>query len=320
MTEHEKEIIEESERTIERLYGLSVFFEEPSILKIYLQTQVIHKLFVDNSDMDVNKLELFHVQFTNTLIDLLDKIKRRNDRLVGMYQSEIELNEELAEKIRTAITLEGSFEAEKKEQTQRVARSIYSFHKALSSQSSEYPFTENISSFSVQFYKDYFYEVDNSYQEKLLAYESNEVYRNRYGLIGRDVLNSLAQRLYKIDFLAGIRAGNMLMEIYQIGNEEKYFVFIPAKNYFLPCDVTVFPYKEWQEEANKKRQGIKDLLQKNIQLERDIRQNAKLIDEDIITLLSENQKRISEVDFLEDLEKIDVQANTLKTMLETKMI
>lgn len=320
MTEHDNEILEESSKTIERLYELSVFFEEPAILRIYLQTQVIHQLFAENTDMDRSKLELFHIQFTNTLIDLLDKIKKKNDRLVSLYQSEIEVNEDMISKLRTAITREGSFEMEQREQALRVARSVYSFHKALSSQSLDYPFTENISSFSITFYKDYFYEVDRSLETELLAYQSTDVYRNRYGLIGKDVLNTMAKCLYKITSVAGIRVGNMLMEIYKIGNEEKFFTFIPAKNYFLPCNISLFPYKEWEEEAGKKKQGIRNLMQKNIQLERDIKESIRHIDQDIIDLLGDNHKKITEVDFLEDLENVDIQANTLKAMLETKMI
>lgn len=320
MTEHDKEILEESNRTIEQLSELNNYFGEPAILKIYLQTQVIHKLFEENDDLDMNKLELFHIQFTTTLIDLLSKIRKKNERLVSMYENEIKLNEDMASKLRALITQEGSFDTDKRMQAQKVARSIYNFHKALSSQSQDYPFIDNISSFSIKYYKDYFFEVEPALQESLTSYTSSEVYRNRYGLIGKDTLNSLAGNMYKINFFAGIRVGNMLMEIYQIGKEDKYFVFIPAKNYFLPCDITQFPYQEWITESSKKERTIKELMHKNIELERNIRQNIKHIDEDIIALLGENHKKISEVDFLADLENIDIQANTLKTMIETKMI
>ena len=61
-------------------------------------------------------------------------------------------------------------------------------------------------------------------------------------------------------------------------------------------------------------------MQKNLQLERDIKFNLRHIDSDINLLLDENLKRITELDFLADLENIDIQANTLRTMIETKMI
>ena len=110
------------------------------------------------------------------------------------------------------------------------------------------------------------------------------------------------------------------MEIYKIGNEENYFSFQPTKNNFLPCDTNVFPYKEWESESSKKERSVKELIQKNIELEKDIKFNLRHIDSDIVLLLDENLRRITELDFLADLENIDIQANTLRTMIETKMI
>lgn len=320
MVDHRAEILEESNKTIQRLYDLSYFFEEPAIMKIYLQTQVIHKLFEENTDIDISKLELYHIQFTTTLIDLLDKIKKKNERIVSMNENEIELNNEMINKLRKAIAEEGGFDVEKQKQAQRITRALYALHKALSSQSSEYPFVDNINAFSLKFYKDYFFDVDADLLTRLTAYKSQDVYRNPFGVIGKVLLSDLAKGMYKIDFFAGIRVGNTLMEIYKLMAEDKYFLFLPSKNTFLSCDIQLFPYQEWLKESSKKERSVKDLTKKNIELEKSIKQNTKHIDTDIISLLEENYKKITEVDFLADLENIDIQANTLRTMLETKMI
>lgn len=320
MSDQRTDILEESIKSIERLYGLSTYFEEPTILKIYLQTQVIHKLFEDNADIDINKLELYHIQFTSTLIELLEKIKKKNERVVSMNENEIKLNNEMIEKLRQALTLEGGFDMEKQKQAQRITRSVYSFHKALSSQSTDYPFTDNINAFSLKFYKDYFFDADADLLSSLTSYQSADVYRNSFGVIGKDLLNNLVKSLYKVDFFAGVRVGNTLMEIYKIHNQDKYLLFIPSKNTFLTCNIDLLPYKDWNIESSKKERSVKDLMQKNTELERSIKQNAKHINTDIILLLEENLKKITDLDFLADLENIDIQANTLRTMLETKMI
>lgn len=321
MDENRSEILETSTRIIQQLYDLTVFFEDQTIMNIYLQNQVIHKLFEDNPDMDINKLELYHIQFTMTLIELLEKIKKKNERLVGMMKSEIELNNDMMQKLRKAIALEGSFDGEKVQQALKVSRSIYNFHKILSSQSRDYPFLENITVFGLKFYKEYFFEVDPSLQEALIGYSSSDVYRNSYGAIGRTLLTTLAANAYAIDFFAGIRIGNMLAEIYRIRNNESYFIFVPSKNLFLPVEMSLFPEKdEWITELSKKESTIKDLTKKNIELEKNIKSNLKKIDEDILELLKENLKKITDIDFLADLENVDIQANTLKAMIETKMI
>lgn len=321
MDDNRSEILETSTRIIQQLYDLTVFFEDQTIMSIYLQNQVIHKLFEDNDDMDINKLELYHIQFTMTLIELLEKIKKKNERIVGMMKSEIELNNDMMQKLRKAIALEGSFEGEKVQQALKVSRSIYNFHKILSSQSRDYPFIENITVFSIKFYKEYFFEVDPQLQEALIGYSSADVYRNSYGAIGRALLATLAANSYAIDFYAGIRIGNLLAEIYRIRNNGMFFIFVPSKNLFLQVEMSIFPDKdEWVTELSKKESTIKDLTIKNIELEKEIKTNLKKIDGDISDLLKENLKKITDIDFLADLENVDIQANTLKTMLETKMI
>lgn len=320
MTDNRTEILDASDKIIQRLYDLITFFEDQTIMKIYLQSQVIHKLFEENPDMDINKLELYHIQFTSTLIDLLDKIKKKNERIVNSMENEIELNNDMIGKLRQAITQEGGFEAEKLQQAQRITRSIYNLHKALSSQSSEYPYTDNINAFSIKYYKDYFFDADPQLLDSLTSYNHSDAYRNTFGVIDKKLLTALVKESYKVQFCFGIRINNTLMEIYKIQNEESYFSFQPTRNNFLPCDINVFPYKEWESESSKKERLIKELMQKNLQMERDIKFNLRHIDSDINLLLDENLKRITELDFLADLENIDIQANTLRTMIETKMI
>lgn len=321
MDDNRAEILEASNNIIDRLYDLTVFFEDQTLMSIYVQNKVIHKLFEDNPDIDISKLELFHIQFTMTLMDLLDKIKKKNERLVGMLQSEIDLNEDIMKKIRQTIALEGSFEGEKVQQALRVSRSIYNFHKALSSQSKDYPFIENTTAFGLKFYKDYFFEVDPALQETLIGYSRSDVYKNSYGAIGKSLLINLANKSYAIDFVAGIRIGNMLAEIYSIRGRDIYFIFVPSKNLFLEVEMSLFADKDsWVTELSKKESTIKNLIVKNTELEKEIKKNEKNIDDDIKELLNENLKKISDIDFLEDLEKLDIQANILRTMLETKMI
>lgn len=156
--------------------------------------------------------------------------------------------------------------------------------------------------------------------DSLTTYNHSDAYRNTFGAIDKKLLTSLVKKSYKVQFCFGIRINYTLMEIYKIQDEDTYFVFQPTKNNFLPCDINVFPYKEWENESSKKERSVKELMQKNLQLERDIKFNLRRIDPDITALLAENLKKVTELDFLADLENIDIQANTLRTMIETKMI
>ena len=80
MDDYRLNILKKSSTEINRLQVLSVFFDEESIYKIYLRSQVIHQLFANNEELEIDKLDLFHVQFTESVIELLRKIKKSNEK------------------------------------------------------------------------------------------------------------------------------------------------------------------------------------------------------------------------------------------------
>ena len=320
MVDNSPEILEESNKIIQKLSDLTIFFEDRMIMNIYVQTQVIHKLFEDNPDIDINKLELFHLQFTSTLIELLEKIKKRNERIVNMFKNEIQLNLEIINKIREGILKDGGYDAGKQTQTRCMSASLRGLYTAIYNQSKDYPFGENINLFSIKFYKEYFYEISTELMASVTNYDKSLTYRQPFATIDKKLLLALGQSNFAVKFFAGIKAGSLLVEIYQILNMDVYFLFISARNIFLPCDINVFPVDEWEDVDSKREQTIKELREKNKELENNITHNLKLIDKDISQLLQENYKKITDLDFLSSMENIDSQANILKSMLETKII
>jgi hypothetical protein len=318
MAEERENILNESEQTIRRLTELSEFFEHPTLMKIRMQTQVIHKLFEENPDMDINKLELFHLQLTLTLIELLEKIKKNNERLVGMQQHEMDLNNEMIEKLRKALSEDTGFEAAVQQQSELMSRALRNIYIHIYNRSNEFPFTENINEFSVKYYQDHFHEVDPEVAQTLTQYNKEDVFRTSFVTVGKKLLLRLHARNFKVSFFEGVRFNNVLMGIYKIRGEEVYFLYLPAKNLFLECDISVFPYQEWG--TRRKENTIRELMQKNAELERSIKKNHKYIDSKVSALLQENYNKITDSDFLDYMESIDVHANILKTMLNTDIL
>ena len=101
---------------LSKLQLLSVYFGEDIIYKIYLRSQIIHNLFETNADLDINKLELFHLQFTSSLIDLLRKIKKNNDNNISLLLDEIQLNKAMIEKLNDTLYTINNFNMDKQRQ------------------------------------------------------------------------------------------------------------------------------------------------------------------------------------------------------------
>ena len=74
-------IIRDSEKRLNKLKILINFFDQSQIIAIHVRTKVIHDIFFSNKTLDTSKLELFHLQYTDSLLDLLVKLKKHIDKL-----------------------------------------------------------------------------------------------------------------------------------------------------------------------------------------------------------------------------------------------
>ena len=83
------EIIKESNRKLVVLELLSNFFNHKDLVGTLIKTKIIHTLFQNNRSLDINKLELFHIQFTNSLIDLFQKIKKSKEQNYLLISDEL---------------------------------------------------------------------------------------------------------------------------------------------------------------------------------------------------------------------------------------
>ncbi|RXM49738.1 MULTISPECIES: hypothetical protein [unclassified Chryseobacterium] len=52
-------------------------------------------MFQENTALDYNKLELFHLQYTDSLIELLTKIKRQKENDMLAVLNEIDINKNI---------------------------------------------------------------------------------------------------------------------------------------------------------------------------------------------------------------------------------
>lgn len=318
-----EEILNKSSDIIKQLSEYVSFFEEPILMKIYLQTQIIHKLFEDNEDIDISKLELYHLQFSSTLLTLLEKIKLKNERIVRMYENEIAVNNEMIEKLRKIIQEEGGFDLDKEKQAERMSRTLRRIYTSFYENKEDYPFTEDVTSFSIKYYKDHFFDIPNDIFRALTEYDRTKIrtFKNKYVAIEQYLLRDLGSVNFKIKYFVGVKSYPMLLEVYEFKDKtNEYFLYWPAKNLFLKCDISLLPYEKWEAEMSKRPRMIKELTRNNQKAEQNIKNTERYISHDIIDLLGENYDKITDIDFLASLEDINIHAEILKSMLDTKMI
>lgn len=313
-------ILNESNKTISKLQLLSTFFEEEIIYKIYLRSQVVHKLFETNPELDINKLELFHLQYTATVIDLLKKIKTSNERNVSILYDEIQINKDLIANINDTVFSEKNYQLDKQKQSLKINLSLRKLFQVLSDNSEDYPFSKNINAFSARFSQDFYFDISTEALNELIKFNPAEVYRNNFAIIQRKLMGLLCKMDFKTEFFCGLSAGNLILEVYRFLNMDRYFLFFPAKNLFLFCDLSQIGDVDWSNTLSKKTRIVQELTDKNDNLMSRANVLKTVIPENVKTLLGEYYEKISDVNFLQQIGRFDVQTNILKTMLNTNVI
>lgn len=320
MDENRKDILHESTRALSKLHLLAAFFADEIVMKVYVRSQVIHQLFENNTELDINKLELFHLQFTATVTELLRKIKKSNERNVMLLFDEIQVNADMITRLEASSYSENDYRLEKQRQALKVNNSLRKLYEVLSHDSSEYPFAKNINSFSARFASGFYPTVEAGVLAKLTEYEPNEVYTNAHAIIQRKLMGLLCKYDFKSEFYSGLKSGSLIVEVFRIVETDIYYIFYPSRNLFLLCDAAEIQAINNTIALDKPDTMVQELKNRNDQLQSSVAVTKTFLPNEIRNLLADHYKKISDINFLQNMANFDTQANVLKAMLNTDMM
>lgn len=319
MDERREYILKESEAEISRLQLLSAFFQDETVYKIYLRSRVIHQLFANNEELDIDKLELFHVQFTASLIELLRKIKKSNEKNVTLIYDEIQLNKELMDKVGSSVYTEKNFNLDKQKQSLKINLSLRKLFEVLSDHTEEFPFAKHINAFSARYARDFYHDISTEQLSALIEFDPKNLYVDVHASIERKLMGLLCKQDFKTEFFYGLKSGQLIVEVYKFVDLDRYFLFFPSRNLFLFCDMDQLKGINLDNNLSEMNRLVQELTYKNDKLESSAATAKTYIPLEITKLLEENYIKISDIDFLNHLNNFDVQANILKMMLKTDL-
>jgi len=320
MDENRVNILNESRRLISKLQLLSVFFENDTVYKIYLRTQVIHRLFESNNELDINKLDLFHLQFTVTLIELLKKIKRNNERNLTLLFDETQANKDLIAQLQDNVSTERDFNLDKQRQSLKINTSLRNLYRVLSEDSSEYPFSKNINAFGAKYAADFFYDISGDVLQMLIQYDPANVYKHSSAIIQRKLMGLLCKYDFKTEFVFGLKAEHLEIEVYKFTEADQYYIYYPSRSLFLLCDINILKDIDRKTALAKKENILRELMDKNDRLQSNISITKTYIPPEVKNVLTDYYRKINDVDFLQQMNNFDAQSNILRTMLNTDLL
>ncbi|MFH7012752.1 hypothetical protein ACHRV5_12835 [Flavobacterium sp. FlaQc-52] len=306
-------IIKDSNRKLVILELLSNFFNHKDLVGVLVRTKIIHTLFQNNRILDINKLELFHIQFTNSLIDLFQKIKKSKEQQYLLITDEIYINDDIVSKLKVEIG-ETKFAKQMQLHAQNMSKKIEELYQLFVSDTDSFFNWNDIVAFSQNIQAEYYREITIEQYEKLSQFNKS-VYENAHAKFEKKLLGRLNILNFKIKFLCGLVCNNETIEIYEFRDSNDKFVFVTNEKSFYFWNEEVTLGVDISKNGSAKESILRDLKTKNAELKKELSTIKTTLPETVLEVLKEYHEKISSVDFLDELQNVDEQTNILKTML-----
>ncbi|SDG13875.1 hypothetical protein [Epilithonimonas hungarica] len=312
--DHNKEILKKSKKRLQKLKLLSKFFDNVEIINIIIRTELIQSYFdVDSlNGLDINKLELFHLQYTDTLIVLLEKIKKQKEANILAIYKEMDTNEEYIDRYVSQKNSGKNFDIDRKYQNALMSGFLRALYDNLTGTRKEMDFTQ-IRSLSNNYSIDYYRKTAKL--EYLMSFSDTRYYEYDNIKVERKLLGKLNVGNFKVRFVCGYNIEDQVFELYKISDNEEDFIWNLQTNefYFLADDIALL----LDRSANtcSKKSIINELKNRNTELKTKSETIKTDLPEDILLLLRRYKETLDNQKVIDQVINVDEEMNVLNSML-----
>lgn len=309
------EIISSSKNRLRRLKILTNFFDNSILDIISIKTEIIHNLFVENKveGLDDNKLDLFHLQYTDSLIELLSKLKKSIETSSLIIINEININNDVISRQPLTEDLSGKFELERKYHSANVSEYLKSIYDNLTGGTNNSSYSK-IELFPLEYGENFFREeklVEIQKSSDIKMYEFNSV-KIQTKLLGR-----LNKTLYKVRFVCGFIYNTNYYELFRYFQTDEEFIWdVTNKEFFLVDSLNINKEKNTLKNVSLRE----ELINKNKSLELKLSNLKREIPPNVIGIINEYRDMIENTNKIVDSLSFDEETNILKSMLNLKII
>lgn len=307
------QIIKDSNRRLTVLKLLSNFFNHADSIAVFIRSKIIHDIFESNRSLDINKLELFHIQYTDSFIDLFQKLKKSKEQQYLMVSNEIHINDDFINKLSSGIE-ETNFSGKMKDHAKKMSQKIEQLYNIFALDLHETFYWDEIVSLSNSVRIEYYRPISQEQYNQLSTFD-RKVYENLFVKFERKLLGRLNIFKFKIKFLCGLVCNDNIIEVYEFRDSNDKFIFVNSDKTFFLLDEDTAKEIDLSKNTSAQNQVINQLETKNSLLKEQLGTIKTSISADVQVVLKSYLDKISSVDFMDDLQNVDEQTNILKAML-----
>lgn len=313
-----KQIIQDSQKKLSTLKVLSNFFNHPNLIAIAIRTSVIHNIFENNKNLDVHKLDLFHIQYTNSLIELFHKLKKSKEQKYLLINDEIYINEDFIKKLNEEVN-RIPFAEEVREHSLNMSKKVEELYKLFAEDSKKSFDWSVITKFINKRSGEYYRQLTAEEFQRLTENSDKSIYQNNFVTIEKKLLGKLNIQKFKVKLVCGLRYETEEIELYEFVNSNDKFIFINDEKSFYLVDNSILAGIDLSKNISYKTETINQLMSKNELLKDKLSAVKTSMPKDVETVMDSYLEKISGVEFLDDLQNVDEQTNILKAMLNIKI-
>ncbi|WP_326982354.1 hypothetical protein VUJ46_19550 [Chryseobacterium sp. MYb264] len=303
----------QSNRRLTKLKLLANFFENVDVISIYIKTDIIHNLFQENKGLDYSKLELFHLQYTDSVIELLTKIKRQKENDLLAIINEIDINNKYISSFEDKH--DNSFETDRRMYSGIFSNQLKSLYKDLTEDKFRLNW-ENVLYFNKKYATEFY---RNEGDEEPLKSAAFPAYKYLDYEIERKLLGRLNIQDFRVRFICGYLISTHEYELFRVFQSDDHFIFdVEGKKMYL-IDAKKLEKLDTSPNESNQTSIVDQLKSKNEQLEENINQRKRILPAEVSSVLKDYLQNLENIDIMSTIFDINEETNILRAMLNLNL-
>ena len=303
------EILKNSKSKLVELEKMNDFFKTLDLSSVLINTSLIISYFESNIEReDLGKLELFNLQYTDSLLELLRKVKSNKEREIASVT--IKYNRFIYEQKRIVYNnpnLDEEFVISKKLHELEISLLFENFFDNI-----EYKDFNKLISFHKKYSSRYFYNIDED-DKKFIESEKVKYYTRFNTKIDSELLELVANKKFKIKLAYGFNSKETSFELFIIEDSDIVFLWNINKKCFYISQSNFYSFGEMLNSAQTKIENYYGKLQSSIN------EIMKDIPKEVNKLINKYNKVLEDIIYNSESYDTKEEENILKAMLDLKI-
>lgn len=303
------EILKNSKSKLVELEKMNNFFKILDLSSVLINTGLIISYFESNIEReDLGKLELFNLQYTDSLLELLRKVKSNKEREIASVT--IKYNRFIYEQKRLVYNnpnLDEEFIISKKLHELEISLLFENFFNNI-----EYKDFSKLISFHKKYSSRYFYNIDEN-DKKFIENENIKYYTRFNTKIDSELLELVANKKFKIKLAYGFNSKETSFELFTIENSDIVFLWNINKKCFYISQSNFYSFGEMLNSVQTKIENYSGKLQSSIN------EIMKDIPKEVNKLINKYNKVLEDIIYNSESYDTKEEENILKAMLDLKI-